>query len=268
MNTIERTEGRRAFGSDPNGYHDTRPGYPEEVFDILQRRCGLTLGSRTLEIGAGTGLSTRRLLELGSSPLVAVEPDERLAHFLTTSLGATDSALDVRVMPFEQVDLATDWFDLATSASAFHWLDEVNSLHKIASALRTGGWWAVWWNLLFDGSRTDEFEQATRPLLKKLSRGPAWGSGQLSFALDKDARIGNLLAVEAFSNIQFESLSWTQIFDTARIQRLYATFSAIARLERDDRNKLLDDLGEIAEKQFGGEVEIQIMTPIYTAQRF
>lgn len=143
----------------------------------------------------------------------------------------------------------------------------MNSLRKIASVLRPGGFWAMWWNLFFDGSRTDEFDRATRILFKDLDRSPAWGLGNRSFALDSDDRVANLVAVGAFEQIQFDSFSWTTVFDTARIRRLYSTFSPIGRLKRRERQRLLDDLSEIANKQFGGEVELRITTPIYTALR-
>src|ERR1700758_1747542 len=81
MGTIDRAEGRRAFGADPEGYHAARPAYPERVFEILRQRCGLRPSCRTFEIGGGTGVCTRRLVELGASPLVVVEPDARLAAF-------------------------------------------------------------------------------------------------------------------------------------------------------------------------------------------
>jgi hypothetical protein len=268
MSRIDRVEGRRAFGSDPDCYHDARPGYPEGVFEILQQRCGLLPGLPTFEIGPGTGLSTRRLIELGSSPLVAVEPDERLADFLSRTLGSTTAALDVRVAPFECANLPANWFGLGTSASAFHWLEEINSLTKIARILREGGWWAMWWNLFFDGSRTDEFQKATRILFDNLDHSPSWGlDGSPSFALDTDSRIASLRAVKAFENIRFDSISWTVLFDTARVTRLYSTFSPISRLKPEERQRLLYRLGQIADKQFGGKVELGITTPIYTAQR-
>jgi len=47
----------------------------------------------------------------------------------------------------------------------------------------------------------------------------------------------------------------------------YATFSPISRLGREERERLLDGLGEIAERQSGGSVELYITTPIYTARR-
>jgi SAM-dependent methyltransferase len=268
MTAIDRAEGRRAFGSDPDRYQDTRPSYPEEVFEILVKRCGLRPGSRIFEVGPGTGLSTRKLIEHGSTALVAVEPDERLADFLMRTLGSTAAALNVQVSTFEHAVLPAAWFDLGTSASAFHWLDEMTSLRKIADALREGGWWAMWWNLLFDGSRTDEFHKATRTLFDNLDRGPSWSlDGSPPFALDAKSRIANLEAVNAFENIQFDTISWTVRYDTARLTRLYSTFSPISRLKAEERQKLLHSLGQVADRQFGGQVELQIKTPIYTAQR-
>ena len=268
MGTIDRSEGQRAFGSDPAGYHDARPAYPQRIFDILRQRCGLGPECRTFEIGAGTGLCTQRLLEFGASPVVAVEPDERLADFLLRTFGASAPALDVRTATFESVDLPLSGFDLGTSASAFHWLDEIKSLSKIVRVLREGGWWAMWWNLFFDGSRTDEFHKATRTVLASLDRGPYQGSdGSPSFALDTNTRIANLRSVKAFENIQVETISWTVLFDTARVLRLYSTFSPITRLTPERRKRLLDDLGHIADKEFGSQVELSITSPIYTAQR-
>src|SRR5215472_10064256 len=79
MAEIDRDEGRRAFGADPSGYDRARPGYPPRVYDLLRDRCRLRPGTRAFEVGPGTGQATRHLLRLGASPLVAVEPDERLA---------------------------------------------------------------------------------------------------------------------------------------------------------------------------------------------
>ncbi len=122
---------RRLFGGDPGGYDRARPDYPPRVYEILTSRCGLRPGTATLEIGAGTGLATRRLLALGADPLVAVEPDERLAAYLSTQMEATGYALDVRVGAFEETPLEPASFDLVVSATAFHWLNQPVALAKV-----------------------------------------------------------------------------------------------------------------------------------------
>jgi SAM-dependent methyltransferase len=269
MVEISQTEGRRAFGADPAGYHEARPGYPKRVFDILRDRCGIRLSARVFEIGPGTGIATQKLLQLGAGPLVLVEPDERLGSFLTDTLCRTSSNIEVNVATFEQAELQSAWFDAGTSASSFHWLDEMHSLRKIARILRPGGWWAMWWNLFFGAPRNDEFYKASRFLLRGLDHSPSCGrEGRPPFALDTEMRIANLRAVGTFENIEVETIGWTVSFDTTHVMRLYRTFSPINRLEAGERQRLLDNLGQIADKQFGGKVEICITTPIYTARSY
>ena len=76
---IDQKFGRVAFGDDPGSYHATRPGYPDWVFETLRERCRLAPGTATFEIGAGTGTATRRLLDFGALPLLAIEPDPVVA---------------------------------------------------------------------------------------------------------------------------------------------------------------------------------------------
>src|ERR1700722_961089 len=115
---IDKAIGRKAFGLDPAGYHAARPGYPDWVYQALRECCGLRQNTATFEIGAGTGIATRRLLELGANPLVAIEPDNRLADFLCESL-KTESLTVVR-STFEDAGLPGAGFDLGFSATAFH----------------------------------------------------------------------------------------------------------------------------------------------------
>ena len=135
--------------------HVARPEYPEWVYETLTSRCGLRRKTAVFEIGAGTGTATLRLLELGADPLVAIEPDPRLAEFLRAN--EPDKALTVMVSPFEDAALENAAFDLGVSATAFHWLEEKSALAKIASLLRPGGWWAAVWNEFGDDSRPDPF---------------------------------------------------------------------------------------------------------------
>jgi hypothetical protein len=199
----------RKVARDPSCYHNARLSYPQRVFDILQKRCRLRTGTRTFEIGPGTGLATKRLLQLGASPPVGVEPDKRLANFLSANFGQTTSK-KVKVATFERVKLRLEWFDLGVS-SAFHWVNEKVALRKIVRNLRQGGWWAMWWNLFSDGSRADEFHKATRFLLQELDRSSPTEQ-RPPCALDREQRIANVKAVNAFENIEAETISGAVLF--------------------------------------------------------
>jgi SAM-dependent methyltransferase len=260
--TFPRADGRHVFGSAAAFYSTARPDYPDRVYEILRDRCRLGPSSRVLEIGAGTGLATKRLAESGAS-VVAVEPNEALADELRHQMNNA-AAFEIVVAPFEELDVPPSSFRLVTSATAFHWLDPDVALPKIASALRPGGWLALWWNVFGDPDLPDPFHEATEPILGTLERGPSFGVGGADYALDVAARTAEL-SDHGFRDVEHEAVEWTLDLDAAQARQLYATYSNIARLPEPQREAILDAIQRIAEDEFGGRVERRMVTPIYTS---
>lgn len=258
---------RRLFGGNPRGYDRARPDYPSRVDEILTARCGLRSGAATLEIGPGSGLATRRLLALGADPLVAVEPDERLATYLSRQLRAEGHAIDLRVAAFEEAALGASSFDLVVSATAFHWLDQPVALAKAGRVLRSGGWLANWWNVFGDAFGVDAFHEATKHVMEPLGRPAANPDGQLPFPLDAEARLADLRAAGVFDEIAHEVMPWPVRFTPSQIRALYSTFPNVSGLPEPRRSEVLDVLATVAERDFGGLVERTFYTSIYTARR-
>ena len=265
---IDRKYGRAAFGADPLNYHEARPQYPDQIYEILKDRCGLGTGSRTFEIGPGTGLASQKLLELGASPLILIEPDRRLATFLKSRLHTKAANLAIRNTSFEAIRLPAASFELGVAASSFHWMREGPMLRKVARLLCSGGWWAMWWHVFRDLSEPSAFQEATQEILGGLDRGPSWGDkGRVPFALATEERIDAMRRIGMFQKISARVIRWNIVCKTERLIRLYATFSPITRLQPGQRKTVLNGLREIAERKFGGALEVPISTPIYTAQR-
>ncbi len=256
---LDRSTGRSVFGRDAAAYDRARPGHPDEVYDVLRERCGLGPGTKTLEIGPGTGQVTRRLLELGASRLVVVEPDPELAAYLSSATGGVSEILRA---PLEEVELADDEFDLAVAASSFHWIDAERGLAAIMRALRPGGWWAMWWTHYGDRTRPDPFRDAIDPLVGGLSSSP----GARGFARDPEAALG-ALADAGFEGGRLDSIHGTYEFDAAGIRALFASFSPFIVLEDAERERLLDEIARIADAEFGGRVVKPVLTPLYTARK-
>jgi SAM-dependent methyltransferase len=259
---IAKQAGRQLFGGDPAGYHGSRPEYPEWVYQTLCSRCGLSAGAATFEIGAGTGTATRRLLSLGAKPLIAIEPDVRLADFLRSH--NPDPALNVVVSAFEDAVLEPATFDLGVSATAFHWVDEDAALARIARLLRPGGWWAAFWNVFGDDSRPDPFHEATKDMLGAPSS-PSAGERGVPFGLDAEMRLAALRRSGAFDIADSRTNTWTLALDPDQATALYATYSNIN--VRPDRDAVLAELGRIARDEFGGRVFRNMTTSLYVARR-
>jgi SAM-dependent methyltransferase len=260
VSTFDRSVGRTVFGRDPALYDRARPRYPERVFEVLRERCGLGPGTAVLEIGPGPGLATRRLLELGADPLVAVEPDPALAGYLAQT---TSGAVSIVRAPFEEAELEESSFDLGVAASSFHWVEPDLGLTKVRRLLRPGGWWAMWWNVHGEQDDSDPFHVATTHLLEPLEGRP-WNRHR-PFAPDVERRTADLLEA-GFVEPEAELIRWSKRFESAGIRDLYATFSPIARLPDGQREALLDAVANVAETEFGGVVERPILTPLYTAR--
>lgn len=127
-------------------YGTARPGYPDALLDAVEELAGRPLrGSRALDIGAGTGISTRRLHDRGART-VAVEPGPGMAAELRRTLpGVPLVRGDGNHLPF-----ATASADLITYAQSWHWTDPARSAPEAVRVLRPGGALALWWNVADD----------------------------------------------------------------------------------------------------------------------
>ncbi|MFU3762288.1 class I SAM-dependent methyltransferase [Pseudomonas aeruginosa] len=259
-------EGRSAFGVNPGAYTDARPDYPPRVYEMLHDCGAASQNARTFEIGAGTGQATGPLLALGCT-ITVIEPDGRLTTMLGERLKSYGSSLTIMQSPFEDSWLPPTSFDLGVAAMAFHWLQQDSALAKVFGLLRPGGWWAMWWTVFGDPTDMDPFQRRTQALFQPLSRSPSHVAGlDRPFALDKDVRMAELQEA-GFKHVMYEEIRWTPTLTTQQVQGLTATFSPVARLTEPERVRLLNEIGHIADEEFGGSVRRSFVTPIYLAQK-
>ena len=167
--------------------------------------------------------------------------------------------------PFEDAHLSPSSFDLVVAATAFHWLDPGPTLPKIVSILRPGGWLALWWNVFGDPGLPDPFHDATEQILNDLEPSPSEGPTHCLSPLTSSAD-GSELEGSGFQSIAYEALRWTLTLGSSQTRRLYGTYSNIARLPTARREAILDGIERVAAVEFGGRVERQMVTPIYTAR--
>jgi len=264
---IDAQEGRTLFGADPHNYNEIRPPYPEQVYEFLLSTGALRANISTLEIGAGNGLATRRLLDLGVHPLTVIEPDPRFAPLLV-SIGVLYKAeICFMEASFEEAELPRSHYDLVVAATSFHWIQPAIGLAKIAEVLKPGGYVALWWNVFADIERKDPYYEATQTILQPLASGPSGGPDTVPFALDIPSRLRDFINTGQFETPEYMAYRWTSVLNTEQVGSLYATFSSISRLPKEQRKAILDQLMEVAEKQFEGRVEKNMVSPIYVARR-
>ncbi|NUS51832.1 MAG: class I SAM-dependent methyltransferase, partial [Nocardioidaceae bacterium] len=95
-----------------------------------------------LEVGAGTGKLTERIVQRGHRVL-ATDPLDAMLRHLVRSLPGTPAARAAA----EHLPVRTRSVDVVVGAQAFHWFDHDLALPEIARVLRPGGHLSLVWNL-------------------------------------------------------------------------------------------------------------------------
>jgi SAM-dependent methyltransferase len=125
------------FSGRVGDYVKTRPSYPASVLSVLRDEHGLSPSSTVCDLGSGTGLFTKLLLESGAT-VQAVEPNDEMRAAAEAMLGATPGFASVAGSA-EATTLADASVDLVTAAQAFHWFDVDRARLEMKRILRPGG---------------------------------------------------------------------------------------------------------------------------------
>ncbi|MCL2308893.1 MAG: class I SAM-dependent methyltransferase [Proteobacteria bacterium] len=159
MNSFNSTQ---RFSDRVADYVRFRPSYPAELITFLHETCAIPVHAKVADVGAGTGISSKLLLDAGH-PVVAVEPNEPMRQAADEWLSGYPNYSSVAA-PAEQTTLPDASVDLVTAAQAFHWFDRERVRREFARILRPGGLVALFWNIrLLDGS---EFLRGYEALLR------------------------------------------------------------------------------------------------------
>jgi len=130
----------QAFGAVADQYERARPDYPQAAIDLLAERLGIGPTATVVDVAAGTGKLTRRLVPLAER-VVAVEPVAGMRE----RLAATVPGAEVLAGTAECIPLPDGAADAATVAQAFHWFRGDEALAELHRVLRPGGSLGLLW---------------------------------------------------------------------------------------------------------------------------
>ncbi|HVU71621.1 MAG TPA: class I SAM-dependent methyltransferase [Mycobacteriales bacterium] len=129
-----------AFDGLVDDYDTSRPSYPDALFDALPPLAGADV----VELGAGTGISTRALLARGAHVLATDLGPKVLRHNVNRSPGLPAVVARAEALPFRAASA-----DLVCGAQMWHWVDAARASAEVVRVLRPEGALAVWWNEVF-----------------------------------------------------------------------------------------------------------------------
>ena len=232
-------------------YERARPPYPEALWDRMRELEVLRPGVRVIELGAGTGEATKRLLEAGAE-VVAVEPGRALAARLQRRCPSAQ-IVGARA---EDAALAEGQFDLAVAATSAHWLDLGVVIPKLHRAIVRDGHLAVWRTAFGDPGTTTPFrDRVDATVAQRVNELARPGPGELD--TEDWARL--LSSSGDFSVVHIDEFRWNINLDADQVHGLFRTFS---NWTADEAVAAAD-----AARDLGGMVTEHYVTPLIVLQR-
>jgi SAM-dependent methyltransferase len=136
----------RAFDAFAGEYERFRPGYPDELFEIIADRLQLPERPVVVDLGAGTGRASLPMAERGWR-VTAVEPGRPMLDVLRGEATNAGLLLSTVQAGAEATGLDPQSADLVTAAQSFHWFDMDAALVEMARILKPDGGVALFWNV-------------------------------------------------------------------------------------------------------------------------
>jgi SAM-dependent methyltransferase len=245
-----RQERATRFGAAAGTYDRYRVGMPAEVVERL-----LPAGAgAVLDLGAGTGAMTRRLVEKAEK-VYAVEPDPRMIEVLRANCPRAEA----REGTAERIPLPDGCVDAVVVASAWHWMEPATAIPEIARVLRPGGALCIVWNRR---DRTVPWVADLEAVRNEVTGGDDWVEQRIHHYL------GNPWLPEnaPFADIETKGLTWQAGMTKDEIVRLMTTFGSFISAPEEQKPDMLRKIGEyvhgderiVAEPGEGGEALVEL----------
>ena len=234
-------DNKELFAGKSEDYYKFRPSYPNAALDWLKEK---TAGDDVLDVGAGTGIFTAKLLNYFKN-VSAVEPNADMRRIFKDFLPAVYCSDGSG----EDTEFSDESFDLITVAQAFHWLDAERFKQEAKRILRDEGKTAIIWNTSLKSDFTDERNRICQKYCPRFRSGHA---GKFS-AAEGDAFLRN----EYFREVEFISFDNPFAMDLHTFEGNMRSRSYALTAQDSDYYKFMAELRAVFERHAESGIVIE-----------
>jgi SAM-dependent methyltransferase len=220
------------FGHMHAEYSAARRGYPSEVYEYLSEIVNKA-NPQTLDIGCGTGISTRELQQYNFE-VRGADKDALMVE----SAKKQSPEIEYIIATADKLSFVSDHFDLVTAFTAFHWFNNEESLKEIKRVLKPGGIFFAALKGNRDTEETKVFRRGYMTILKKYA-------GE-NFDSTKDHFRTNIMK-GLFTDIREKSFYIDERYTVEESLTLIRSLSLWNLVSEENKPRMLDELKEFYE---------------------
>ena len=226
----------KTFDMGAEDYDRIRPSYLPAIYEDILRYQPLNADAETLEIGIGSGIATKPILDTGCK-VVGLEPGGHLAA-LAKNRFREYAHFSVETCTLQEFVCPDRRFDLIYAATAFHWIPEEYGYRRVYELLKEGGAFARFrYHAGSDRGReklTDEMQALYREYMKR---------GKPAEFGEADAEAIAAIALKyGFVDPEYRIYHTTKDFTANEYLSLLHTYPDHMKLEESDRCALFDGI--------------------------
>jgi trans-aconitate methyltransferase len=226
-------------------YHEVRPRYPEAYFDRIAELVDLA-NPHVLELGSGTGIATRPMLERGWK-VDCIEPGSSLAAVARDQLRDYPD-LTISETTFEDWPAESASYDAIVSATAFHWIKPGVRYTKSHQVLKQGGALAVIYYRHVAGGDDAMFEEIQECYLKHM---PGSKREKMPVATKQSPSASEMRKSGLFDVVESTYLHQVVTYSRDEYFNLISTYSGHRMLEPEQFDALKSCIGSIIDREGG-----------------
>lgn len=188
-----------------NDYTRYRPSYNQLIVDFLFGALNKPRGEiDAADIGAGTGIFTKLLLDKHPKTIYAIEPNDNMR---SAGKGYLPNGVTWIAANAESTTLSSESIDLVSMASSFHWPKTNQALREFNRILRKDGIFTALWNpriteLSKTESTIDNILKSKYGITKRTSSGRSGITLSLTETLNKSGYFKEVSYAEAMNKVQ------------------------------------------------------------------
>jgi len=234
------------FAAQAVDYDRFRPRYPESVFDDIMEMANLSVGAATVEVGAGTGIATEPLVELGLAVTV-IEPASEMAAVAEAKMADRTQMFVGRFEDFPHRRSV----ELLASFNAWHWVEPSVGVERAADLIRPGGWLALVW--------TEVVSWGQEPFEERLA--DVFGSPWVKRLEHVEGSMQSIRNDPRFDDFQVRHHPFTRTLNADTFVAVTKTYGGH---RTDDQYQAIE---RVINSEFGGAVAKVEDAALYMAQR-